>query len=91
MEAISPLIGMVMSFFIQMVLAIFGIAAMGYALWGAFLYIISGGEKEKTDKAKACIINAFVGFFLIFVILAVLMSMEQSVFGGRICFGLSCW
>lgn len=50
-----------------------------YLLWGAFDWIVSGGDKEKVTKAQSKITNALIGMFLVFVVLTVF-----GVFTGEI-------
>lgn len=40
-----------------------------YMMWGAFDWIVSGGEKEKIVKAQNKITNAIIGFFVLFVVI----------------------
>lgn len=73
---------------IQTFFVIAGIAALIYLLRGAFNWIISGGDKEKLQKAQAMLRNAIVGLLLIVVVLSVMISLEEFVFSKRICFGI---
>lgn len=90
MDFLIPSLSTILTFVIQIFIVLAGIAALLNSLFGAFLVIVSGGEKEKMDKAKSRIINSFVGLLVMIVILAVLVTLEQYVFQQRICFGLSC-
>lgn len=75
---------------LKIFLIIAGLLAFVYLLMGAFDWITSGGEKEKISGAQQRITNAIIGFVLIFVVLAMIATMEQFVFKGRFCFGLTC-
>lgn len=85
-----PTFSDLLTFLIRFFFVIAGIAALIMMLWGALAWVTSGGEKEGVEKARDKIVAAIVGIILIVVALAVIWSMENIVFGGRICFGLSC-
>jgi hypothetical protein len=80
----------ILTFFVRLIFVLVGIAALLYALWGAFSWVTSGGEQENLDKARQKIVAAFVGIILVVVILATIVAFEQFVFQERVCFGLSC-
>lgn len=67
-----------------------GIVALVFLFWGAFDWISSGGEKEKLSKAQQRIFNAVIGFTVLFIILGIVWFLENVVFGGKFCFGLTC-
>lgn len=73
---------------VQTFFVVAGLAALIYLLRGAFSWIISGGDKEKLQKAQAMLRNAIVGLLLIVVVLSVLITLEEFVFARKICFGL---
>ena len=73
---------------VQAFFVIAGIAALIYLLRGAFSWIISGGDKEKLQKAQAMLRNAIVGLLLIVVVLSVMITLEDYVFNKKICFGI---
>lgn len=56
-----------------------GLFLLVWMLWGAFDWIVSGGEKERIAKAQNKITNALIGMLLIFVVLTVF-----GVFAGNI-------
>ena len=55
-------------------------------LWGGFLYMLSGGDDEKTKKATGVIRNAIIGVVIILCAWAVarfaLTSLLQATGGG---------
>jgi len=59
------------AFGIKMFILIAGLFLIIYLLWGAFDWIVSGGEKEKIAKAQNKITNAIIGIILVFVVLMV--------------------
>lgn len=58
-----------------------GITLIVYLLWGAYDWIISGGEKERLAKARSRITNALIGMVLIFVMLAVWGLITGNILG----------
>lgn len=85
-----PTFSDILTFLIRFFFVIAGIAALIMMLWGALAWVTSGGEKEGVQHARDKIVAAIVGIILIVVALAIIWSMEQIVFQGKICFGLSC-
>lgn len=49
-------------------------------LTGGIKFIVSGGNKDKTDTAKRQIVNAFIGIFVVFSTWAVL-NLVKEFFG----------
>lgn len=85
-----PTFSDILTFMIRFFFVLAGIAALVMMLWGALAWVTSGGEKEGVQHARDKIVAAIVGVLLIVVALAIIWSMEQIVFQGKICFGLSC-
>jgi hypothetical protein len=85
-----PDLAAILTFAIRLFFVLAGIAALFYGLWGAFSWVTSGGEQENLDKARQKIVAALVGVILVVVILAIIVTFEQFIFQGRVCFGLSC-
>ncbi len=54
---------------IDMLLYLAGILAVGYIMYGAFLYMTSEGQPDRTGAAKSTILNAVIG--LVVVLLAI--------------------
>lgn len=52
-----------------------------YLLWGAFDWIISGGDKERITKAQSKITNAIVGMLLVFVAIAAFGVVTGNILG----------
>jgi len=80
----------VLSFFIRLFFTIAALVALLYLLLGAFAWVTSGGEKEKISKAQEKIQAAVIGIILIIAVLAIVVTLEQIVFKGAICFGITC-
>jgi len=75
------------SFGIQMILFIGGIATLIYLLWGAFDWIQSSGEKEKLAKAQNKMTNAVVGLILIVAAFTIFSFVMGTVLGGKFGIG----
>ena len=82
--------GTVLTFVVRMFFIVAGIAALIYALIGGLDWETSGGEKEKIDSARDKITAAIVGIFVLILVLTIVWTLEQVVFHGTLCFGVSC-
>ncbi len=49
---------------IQILLAVAGVLAVVFIVWGGITYIMSGGESSKTSEAKSTLRNAILGLIL---------------------------
>lgn len=85
-----PNLATILSFAIRLFFVIAGIFALLYLLLGAFAWVTSGGNKENVEKAQQKIQAAIIGVILIVAVLAIVVTLEQAVFGKKICFGISC-
>lgn len=85
-----PTIGGLLTFVVKAFFVVAGVFALVYLLLGALAWITSGGDKAGVEKARDKIQAAIVGILMIVVVLAIVWTLEQVVFGGKICFGLSC-
>lgn len=79
-----------LSFMIRFFFVMAGLAALFYMLWGAFSWVVSGGESEAVEKARGKITSAIIGMLVIVATLAIIWSLENIVFKKSICFGISC-
>lgn len=71
------------NFLSNLVTLIFSVSAVAVVimlLWGAWDWIISGGEKEKVAGAQRRIINALIGLVLLSIVFAILKVF--SIFTG---------
>lgn len=85
-----PSLDTFLSFLIKFFFVLAGLLALFYMLWGALSWVTSGGDTEAVKKAREKIIAAAVGVILIVATLSIIVALEQIVFQGKICFGLSC-
>lgn len=80
----------VLTFAIRTFFVIAGLTAFLYLILGAFNWITSGGDKEAIDKARNKIQAAVIGIILIFAVLAIIYTLEQVIWRGTFCLGISC-
>jgi len=85
-----PTLAEVLTFLIRGFFILAGIMALLMLLLGALAWVTSGGSKENVDKARDKITAAVLGLIIIVAVLAIIVTMEQVVFGGNLCLGLSC-
>ena len=85
-----PSLGDLLTFLIRIFFIVAGLAALLFLLTGALSWVTSGGNKENVDKAREKITNAVVGLIIIVAVLAVIVTLEQVVFGNNLCLGISC-
>lgn len=67
---------------INYVLAVVGVIALAYLVYGGFMYITSAGNEEKVEAAKLIIINAVIGIVVIGVAAAVVNFVIRGVGGA---------
>jgi len=59
-------------------------------LLGGFEWVSSGGDDKKLSSARGKIINAIIGLVVMVAVLTLVILLEQVVFGGKVCLGISC-
>ncbi len=85
-----PSLSQVLTFVIRFFFVIAGLAALLFLILGALAWVTSAGEKEKVNKAQEKIQAAVVGLVVLVAVLALMVTIEQFVFAGKVCFGISC-
>ncbi len=85
-----PTLGDILTFAIRGFFIVAGLLALIFLLTGALSWVTSGGNKENVDKARDKITNAILGLIMIVGVLALVVTLEQMVFGGNLCLGISC-
>lgn len=75
-------IGQLVSQLVPVLFLVSGVVVVFYFLYAAFRYLMSGGNKEETAKARAMITNSLVGFLLLMVIF-ILARVVPELFGVR--------
>jgi len=85
-----PSLADIVSFVIKFLFIIAGLAALIFLLLGALSWVTSSGDKENVKKAQEKIQAAVVGLVVIIGVLAIIVTLEQIVFSGKLCLGISC-
>lgn len=85
-----PSIADVLGYAIRFFFILAGLAAMLYLILGAFSWITSGGDKDAVHKAQQKIQAAIVGLIVLVLALALIVTVEQVIFNGTVCLGLTC-
>lgn len=67
---------------INFVLAIVGVVALAYLVYGGFRYITSAGNEEAVEAAKGIIVNAIIGIVVIGVAAAAVKFVIRGVGGA---------
>lgn len=63
----------------DILLYVAGIVAVGYVIYGGFLYMTSSGEPERTRNAKNTIMNAIIG-----LVIAIISSVLVAFIGSSL-------
>ncbi len=87
---IIPGLGDVLTFLIRAFFLVAGLSALLFLLLGALSWITSGGAKENVEKAQQKIQAAVVGLLVIVAVLSLMAAVEQIIFSGKICVGITC-
>lgn len=66
---------------IQLAIFVAGLLLLGYLMYGAFLYITSGGEEENTLKARNTMMYAVIGIIMLFIGLAIFGVVAGNILG----------
>jgi len=74
-------LGKLLSLIVRFFLIAAGFIAGVYMLLGAFDWIMSGGEKEKLQKAQQKIINAIIGLLIVFIVLTLFGLITGDILG----------
>ncbi len=67
---------------INYVLAIVGVIALAYFVYGGFRYITSAGNEDRVEEAKGVIVNAVIGIIVIGVAAAAVNFVIRGVGGA---------
>lgn len=73
-------IGQILRTAIQIIFIVAGIAAFFYLLIGGVQWLMAGGDKEGTEKARKKITAALIGLAIVFSVYA-LVAIINTVFG----------
>ncbi len=67
---------------IKVILGFLGVIALCLTLYGGYLYMTSGGEADKVDKAKKYLINAAIGLAIILLSYAIVSFVISKLQGA---------
>ena len=67
---------------INVALALIGIVAVIYLIWGGITYITAGGDAEKAGKGRIAITNAIIGIIIIIAALVIYNAVLSAGTGG---------
>lgn len=73
----------VVTFIIGAIFVVAGLFSFIYLLWGGVQWILAGGDKEGTEKARKRITAALIGLAIVFSAYA-LVLLVQTIFGVSI-------
>ncbi len=82
--------GNLLSNLIRLFFFIAGLVALVMLLLGALEWISSGGDEKKIESARNKIQAAFIGLVVMVAVITLVVVIEQVVFGGKVCLGISC-
>jgi len=72
--------GMFLTTVLNLLLGAAGIASFIFLLWGGIQWILAGGDKEGTEKARKRITNSLIGLAIVFSAYA-LLYIIRALFG----------
>ncbi len=75
-----PNITDILTFIFRFFFIVAGLIALLYLLLGAMAWITSGGNKESVEKSREKIQAAVIGLILVFVVLAIVIVIENVFF-----------
>jgi amino acid transporter len=67
----------VLSFYIRVILGIFGLLSVAFLIYGGFQYMTAAGNEERAENGKKTIQNAIIGLVIVilsFVIVTVVVN-----------------
>lgn len=73
---------------INVLLGVAGVISFFFLLWGGIQWILAGGDKEGTEKARKRITNALIGLAIVFSAYALLFILN-ALFGVDIIGGFT--
>ena len=85
-----PKLGDFLGNLIRLFFFIAGIIALLFLLIGALKWITSAGKEEGVKEAREQIQAAVLGLIVMVAVLTLVVIVEQVIFGGKLCLGISC-
>jgi hypothetical protein len=85
-----PTLGDLIGNLIRIIFFIAGLYAIFMLLLGGFEWVSSGGDEKKLTTARGKILSAVVGLVVMVAVMTLVVLVEQVIFGGKLCLGISC-
>lgn len=85
-----PTVGALLTSLIRLFFFIAGLLSLIYILLGAFEWVRSGGKEEDIEGAQKKIMAAVIGLVVMVAVLTLVIIIEQVIFSGTVCLGVSC-
>lgn len=85
-----PTLPELLSNLVRILFFVAGLLAIFMLLYGAFQWVASGGEEAKLKSARARILAAVIGLVVMVCVMTLIIVIEQVIFGGKVCLGVSC-
>ena len=77
----TPLPAMILQL-VNYALGLVGVLALGFIVFGGFLYITAHGESQQIEKAKGIIIYSVIGIIVVGLAAALVTFVIGSIIGG---------
>ena len=77
----TSLAGSIIGKIVHLVISGAGIAFLLYLLWGGLDWILSGGEKEKIEKARLKITHAVIGLIIVVISYTIFGLLAGDILG----------
>jgi len=64
---------------VNFVLALVGVIALAFLVYGGFVYITSAGNEDRVEQAKSIVVNAVIGIVVIGIAAAIVNFVVRAV------------
>lgn len=78
---VGEAVARMLSFLINMSFTVVAILVLLYMLWGAYLWISSGGDSEKITSARKKMVQAVIGMILFIAVFSIWATVISGSFG----------
>ncbi len=85
-----PTFSTIMGSLIRLIFFIAGLMALVFMLLGGLAWVQSAGDEKKVGEAQKKITASVIGLVVMIAVLSLVIFLEQVVFGGKFCLGISC-
>lgn len=80
-------LGVVISYMVQLIFIVAGLATFLFLIWGGIEWITSGGDKTAVESAQKKIQAALLGLFIVFMSVAIMWLVQTFL---NVCLGFGC-